>query len=893
MNERPRLAETLRFINAGWPAAILFSLAAAAALAVFHWEQASHPMLLGWLALLGSVYAGATLSLWAQRRASSRIQSSETNPLLKVRLTSLAGGVAWGLGGLLLEQAGNPLQDACLALVMSGLGVGSLIVLGIDRASALSFVAPMLAPLSFRLLFEPGAPALLGLASILVLVCLIAAIVRREAYPQDERSLRRRTAVRPERIRGDEIAWKGGLDGNGLGFWSREILSGRVVYSPYWQHELGYGEERIGADEWAGRLHPEDRESVSAALRRHIAGETPRYETEHRVRRSDGRYLWVLDRGRVSERAEDGSPRRMVGVQIDISGRKSAEIELRIAATVFDAQEGVMVTDADEVILRVNRAFTKMTGYSEEEVVGRTPRLLKSGRHGHGFYRAMWSSIERTGCWQGEIWNRRKTGEIYPEWLSTTALKNAAGQVTHYVATLHDITERKAAEEAIQHLAFYDALTALPNRRLLLDRLNHARILSGRSGRAGALLFIDLDRFKELNDRLGHTIGDLMLQEVARRLRESIRDVDTVARLGGDEFVVMLEDLSSDLLLAENRAAEVAAKILGALAVTYQLAGHIHESTPSIGIVLFTGTLVGAGELLTRADLAMYRAKASGRNAIRFFDADMQESARARAALKDELKSAIGEGEFALRYQPQVDAAGSMVGAEVLLRWANPRRVSVGPSEFIPLAEESGLILPLGHWVLKSACEQLRAWSGTSGWDGLKLSVNISARQFRDPGFVEQILALLDKTGADPKRLTFELRESLLLRDREAMIARMESLKTRGVRFTLDNFGTGFLAPGELKDLPFDQLKLDRSFVRDLLTEPRATAIAKSVIGLGQALGFDVVATGVETEAQRQILQTQSCYAFQGYLFSRPLSLEELDQAVRNRTELTDRPHRG
>ena len=441
-----------------------------------------------------------------------------------------------------------------------------------------------------------------------------------------------------------------------------------------------------------------------------------------------------------------------------------------------------------------------------------------------------------------------------------------------------DIAERKAAEEAIQHLAFYDALTGLPNRRLLLDRLHHALIASERSRRFGALVFIDLDRFKQLNDSLGHAVGDLMLQEVARRLCQCVREIDTVARLGGDEFVVMLEDLSTDASVAESRAADLGAKLQAALGQPYQLGEHRHDSTPSLGIVLFDGHRANPDELLNRADLAMYRAKQSGRNTLRFFDPAMQASVDARALLKRNLHEGIRQGHFVLYYQPQVDGTGQIIGTEAFVRWANPQRVLISAHDFIPLAEESGLILPLGDWVLESACAQLNAWSQDPQWAALTISINLSARQFRDTNIVERILAILDRTGADPYRLKLELSEELLLQDPETIIARMEALKARGVRFSLDRFGTGYSSLADFIRLPLDQLKLDHSFVRNLITDPKAAAIARSVIVLGDAMGLEVIAPGVETELQKRFLQAHAYQAFQGYFFSQPLSLDELSR---------------
>ncbi|MGC2518359.1 MAG: EAL domain-containing protein, partial [Burkholderiales bacterium] len=453
-----------------------------------------------------------------------------------------------------------------------------------------------------------------------------------------------------------------------------------------------------------------------------------------------------------------------------------------------------------------------------------------------------------------------------------------------------DITLRKAAESRINNLAFYDTLTGLPNRRLLRERLEHLLARGARSLRHGAIMFLDLDNFKTLNDTQGHGVGDQMLIEVAQRLQSSVRQGDTVARLGGDEFVVMLEDLD-----AEGSAAAqvevVAEKILEALNQPCRLetpAGHgeqntIHyHGTASIGITLFGDQGESVDELLRRADLAMYRAKAAGRNTLRFFDPDMQAAITARSALEADLRQGMQENQFLLHYQAQVDRAGHLMGAEALVRWQHSRRGLVLPAEFIPLAEETGLIRPLGYWVLKTACTQLVAWAAQADTANLTLAVNVSARQFRDKKFVDLVLAVLNRTGANPQRIKLELTESLLLDDVEDTIGKMTALKARGVGFSLDDFGTGYSSLSYLKRLPLDQLKIDRSFVRDVLTDPNDAAIARTIVALGRSLGLPVIAEGVETEAQRDFLARIGCHAYQGYLFGMPGAAEELPISSRS-----------
>jgi diguanylate cyclase (GGDEF)-like protein/PAS domain S-box-containing protein len=505
-------------------------------------------------------------------------------------------------------------------------------------------------------------------------------------------------------------------------------------------------------------------------------------------RRKDGAvFHMALDVGetRLNDR------RVFIGSVRDISARKAEETELRIAAAAFESIEGTIVTDTRGVILRVNQAFINNTGYTAEECIGQTPRMLKSNRHDAAFYQEMWQTLLSSGGWEGEIWDRRKSGEIYPKWLSISAVKDAGGAVTHYVGTHQDITERKQAEQRIAELAYYDQLTGLPNRTLLLDRLKQVITASARSDGHGALLFIDLDNFKTLNDTLGHDQGDLLLKLVAQRLTQCVRAGDTVARLGGDEFVAVLADMGAGEQDAANRAEAVGEKILAALSQNYPLDTVAYRSTSSIGVTLFKGDRTSIDDVLKQADLAMYKAKDAGRNALRFFDPDMETAVMERATLERELRLAVHEPQFLLHYQAQVVGGGRVIGAEVLVRWQHPGRGLVSPGEFIALAEETGLILPLGHWVMETACSQLAMWATRPEMAHLTIAVNVSARQFRDPGFVASVLNMLQKTGANPNRLKLELTESMLVANVEDIIGKMITLKAEGVGFSLDDFGTG------------------------------------------------------------------------------------------------------
>ncbi|WP_367847140.1 putative bifunctional diguanylate cyclase/phosphodiesterase [Rhodoferax sp. WC2427] len=581
-----------------------------------------------------------------------------------------------------------------------------------------------------------------------------------------------------------------------------------------------------------------------------------------------------------------GRPPEMFCVDIDLSLRYRVEAELAIAATAFEAQEGVVVTDPEQRILRVNKAFTQSLGYSDAEALGKTLALLKSDRDTDVYFVGIQQALRRTGKWAGEIWSRRKNGEVFPQWVNINAVYDAAGEVSYFVATLSDITLRKAAEDQIRQLAFFDPLTELPNRRLLMDRLQRALSSSDRNKRTGALLFIDLDNFKTLNDTRGHDKGDLLLRQAAQRLSACIRDCDTVARLGGDEFLVVLENLDSSAAAAAADVRAVGEKIVTALNQPYQLGDFDFNSTASVGVALYSGLSLSMDELLKQADLAMYQAKAAGRNGLRFFDPAMQAVVNARAALESDLRLAISQRQFDLYYQPQVDGQGRITGAEALLRWPHPVRGMVSPASFIPLAEETGHILPLGHWVLETACKQLVQWSQQPQMEPLVLAVNVSARQFREPTFVGGVLALLAATGANPKRLKLELTESMLIDNLEEMVGKMAALQAQGIGLSLDDFGTGYSSLSYLKRLPLDQLKIDQSFVRDVLNDPSDAAIARTVVALAQNLGLGVMAEGVETLAQKEFLAQCGCHAYQGFLFSRALPAAQFVEFVQ-RSEAT------
>jgi diguanylate cyclase (GGDEF)-like protein/PAS domain S-box-containing protein len=668
------------------------------------------------------------------------------------------------------------------------------------------------------------------------------------------------------------------VQATGDGFFMFTVPDGRILeVNPAYCAMSGYSLEELLSMSVFDIVEMYGREQIENNIEMIRSGKPMRIDSRHR--RRDGSVFDV----EVSSRYMDVRGGVIVTFIRDISDRKQAEREVRIAAAAFESQDGMLITDANATIQRVNNAFTEITGYSAEEVVGRNPNLLTSGRHDKAFYAAMWKSLIKTGSWTGEIWNRRKNGELYPEHLTITSVKDRDGGVINYVASLADITMRKKSEAEIQRLAYYDHLTNLPNRRLLMERLHQALVASGRRKWGGALLFIDLDNFKNLNDTQGHDVGDLLLQQVAARLTSCIREGDSVARLGGDEFVVMLLELSSHPIVASEQAKTVGEKIIAVLSETYRLAEHEYVCTASIGITLFQGREQEAEALLRQADIAMYQSKHAGRNALRFFDQKMQESLNVRASLEAELRKALERGQLKPYYQVQVNAKGKPEGVEVLLRWLHPELGPVPPVQFIPLAEETGMIIQIGAWVLDAACAQIKLWQGREPFRNLVVAVNISAEQFYQQDFVEQVQFVIRKHNINPMLLKLELTESLAVQDIESAIRKMHVLKEIGVSFSLDDFGTGFSSLSYLKRLPLDQIKIDQSFVRNITNDNADKVMVMAITGLGMNFELNIIAEGVETEAQFKLLHRFGCENFQGYLFSKPLPVEQFEEWVLKR----------
>ncbi len=571
-------------------------------------------------------------------------------------------------------------------------------------------------------------------------------------------------------------------------------------------------------------------------------------------------------------RKADGSSDGMFCLMTDIRARRLAEQQLQLSDKVFqNTQEGIVVTDGTGKIVAVNPAFTAVTGYKAQEVLGRNPSMLQSGRHDADFYRDMWVELAQSGQWQGEIWNRRRNGEIFPEWLNISVIHDGDGKAVYYVAVFSDISLVKQNEERLHRLAHYDALTGLPNRLLFADRLQHALVHAQRSGTLVGLLFLDLDRFKIVNDTLGHRTGDMLLQETAHRLAEVVRAQDTVARFGGDEFTVILPDLGSPA-----GAANVAEKIIECLAAPFRLLGRDVFIGGSVGIAVYPKSGEDAEALIKHADIAMYRAKDAGRNTYQYYRPGHEGQSRDIFELEHGLRHAIERGEMRLVYQPEIEIeTGRIVTVEALLRWNHPTRGDVPPAEFIPVAEDSGLIGTIGDWVLREACRQNRAWQ-TAGLPPVRIAVNLSVRQLRNVRFAERVAEILDDTGLAAEWLEVELTESMIMHYAKDTMGILWQLKSMGVRLSIDDFGTGYSSLSYLKRLPVDSLKIDRSFIGGLDADTNDQAISNAIIALANSLKLRVVAEGVETEKQLGFLREHACCDAQGFFFSHPVDADTL-----------------
>lgn len=608
------------------------------------------------------------------------------------------------------------------------------------------------------------------------------------------------------------------------------------------------------------------------------SGKPLRYESSVAAPNGSVRDLDVIQ---VLVNAVHGAPAGVLTIIRDITERQLAERELRIASVAFESHDGMIIADAQGIIERVNSAFTRISGYLPQEAVGKSHKFLQSGLHSRQFYQEQWQALSRDGYWHGEIVNQHRDGRLYTARLSITKVTDAEGQTMRYIGHIQDITSEKEAHALVEHLRLFDPLTDLPNRQLIAARMTHALTKSRELHALGAVMMIDLDFFQKVNDTLGHGIGDRLLIEVAQRIHSVTREGDTLGRFSGDSFVLIAENIGADPTEATRLSQELAEVVRQTINTPLVLEGHRLICSASIGVTLLSGHQVSSDVILRQAELAMYRCKAEGRNTVRFFEDSMQAEIDLRSQLESDLREAIDRQQFALHYQLQVDVHGQPIGAEALLRWNHPGRGTVPPADFIPLAEETGLIEPIGRWVLAAACRQLALWACQPETCQLTMAVNISPRQFKSAHFVEDIVAEVQRAGASPNKLKLEVTESLAIDDFADSIFKLQALKASGFKISLDDFGTGNSSLNYLTKLPLTQLKIDKSFVDDLPASDRDAMVAQTIIAMGRGLVLDVIAEGVESEAQYRSLVDLGCQAFQGYFFGRPQPVEAFEASLK------------
>ena len=666
-----------------------------------------------------------------------------------------------------------------------------------------------------------------------------------------------------------------------MGSWEWDIQAGAAYWSEELYRLLGRepGHEQMSFAQGLEYIHPEDRDWMEDRVRAALEKGHP-YDVIHRAMRADGQARIFHSRAEVV-RDNEGRPMRMVGTVQDVTAQRAAQEQLAMAAQVLENSiEGVIITDAEGHIQSVNRAFTIITGFSPEDVLGRKPDLLRSSHHDETFYENIQRSLADNGEWRGEVWHRGKDGQDYPQWMTVTTIKNEKGVVANQIILLHDISDLRRSEEELRHQAYHDALTGLPNRQLLRDRLEVAMAGANRRGRILALIYVDLDNFKTINDSLGHAAGDLLLQALANRLVDLYQGRTTVARLGGDDFVLVLEDLED-----AGEAERQAAALMEIMAKPYLVEGEEFYLTTSLGLALFPTHGQQSEVLIKNAELAMYRAKEQGKNAFQVYTPSMNAVVLKRLSLETALRKALEREEFEVHYQPRIDVSGGrMLGMEALVRWRRPEVGLVSPGDFIPIAEETGLIVPIGGWVLRRACRQAKAWVD-QGHPDLVVAVNLSARQLRHTSLVATVESALADSGLPPANLELEVTESALMTNVERAVALMQILSRMGLRLVLDDFGTGYSSLYYLKHFPIQALKIDQHFVADIFTDPDDALIVQAVISLANSLKLEVVAEGVETVEQRDFLLAHACHEMQGYLFSRPLPAGEFQLLLERERE--------
>ncbi|GAB4400193.1 MAG: hypothetical protein OHK0048_15020 [Rhodoferax sp.] len=732
----------------------------------------------------------------------------------------------------------------------------------------------------------------LPLLGAMVAALLILGLTARLAWTSRQMWLQQqRIQSQQQALQDSESRANFAIEASGGAVWDWDVSKDSFFVSDQGLAMLGYARADMDGTfkAWMSLVHPSDMAAAEAAWAHCLAGDAQRFRSERRMRAKDGSYFWLLSMGQVVARDAQGHPQRLIGIELDVTARKQTELQMQLAASVFRfAREGITITDATGCIVDVNDAFSAITGYSRDEVLGKNPRILSSGRHDAAFYATMFDTLRIHGHWAGEVWNRRKTGEVYAEMLTISAVHDANGQLTHYVALFFDITQIKEHQRQLERIAHYDALTGLPNRVLLADRLGQALSHASRRRQLVAVVYLDLDGFKEINDTYGHDAGDQLLVAVAASMRRALRESDTLARLGGDEFVAVMTDLTDT-----DDCAATLTRLLDAATCPVDWNGLQLKVSASLGVTFFPQTEpVDADQLLRQADQAMYQAKLEGKNRYHVFDFVYDRNLRGRRERIEEIALGLGRNEFVLHYQPKVNLrTAEVVGAEALIRWQHPTRGLLLPGDFLPLIEDHELSVTLGEWVIQTALTQLHQWQQQQV--SIPISVNVGARQLQHGDFASRLSALLAAyPDVSPSKLQIEILETSALQDVQRTAETIDACRALGVEFALDDFGTGYSSLTYLKYLPVAVIKVDQSFVRNMLSDDDDRAILQGVIGLAKTFGRVVVAEGVETPAHGQKLIELGCELGQGFGISRPMPAADLPNWVRRYSGFPQTPTR-
>jgi diguanylate cyclase (GGDEF)-like protein/PAS domain S-box-containing protein len=692
--------------------------------------------------------------------------------------------------------------------------------------------------------------------------------------------------IAQDTLRLSEERWKFAVEGTGDGMWDWDITTGEALFSQRWKAMLGYSDSEFLnlASAWSAQIHPEDKSNVLSCLNDYLTNTSTNYAVEFRMRHKNGQWIWILARGLVVCRDDEGKPLRMIGSHSDVTERKQSEAKYQLAASVFTAaHEGILITNADGNIIEVNDTFSHITGYSREEIIGKNPRIFQSGRQSGEFYKVMWQDLLEYNHWTGEIWNRRKSGEVYAEILTISAVRDTTDKIQHYVALFTDITPMKNHEQQLEHIAHYDALTNLPNRVLLSDRLQQAIIQAERRKYSIAVIYLDLDGFKAVNDTHGHEMGDELLIIVSQRMQDVLREGDTLARIGGDEFVAVLVDLEK---IADCEP--VLCRLLATSSASFMVNNLELHVSASIGVTFYPQDNVDADQLMRHADQAMYMAKQAGKNRYHLFDVEHDSAIKTQRELLDRICVAHRQKEFILHYQPKVNMrTGEIIGAEALIRWQHPEDGLLPPSAFLPIIENQEISIKIGEWVIDSALTQIEEWRAAGL--NLSVSVNIGASQLQQHDFVDKLLILIgNHPKVNPCNLELEILETSALENFVDVSNVIRTCRQLGVHFALDDFGTGYSSLTYLRRLPVSILKIDQTFVRDMLEDPDDLIIVKSVIGLAEAFQRQVIAEGVETVAHGSMLLSIGCELAQGYVIARPMPAENIPDWMENWNKNTD-----